>query len=160
MKKIISLILALTMIFTLGLTAFAVEEEKPVKVNFKIDGEVVKTIYVDYGEDFNSQAPSIKKEISGGIKYEFSGWDCDNKYYAGTIYETLPVISETTPVYELTFTATYTETKYDGEEIVDDIIGGIIGDDALSGLKTLLDEFIAFLKTVILYLAAFITPAA
>ncbi len=156
MKKVISLILALTMLFALGTVAFAAEEdEKPITVNFVIDGEVKKTIQVDYGEDFNSQAPNVKKSISNGIKYEFAGWDCDNKYYNDTIYETLPVISENTPVYKITFTATYTETKYDGEEIIADIIG----DDAMAGIKTILAEFITFLKTIILYLAAFITPS-
>lgn len=154
MKKVISLILALTMLLSFGTMAFAAqEEEKPIKINFVIDGETVKTIYVDYNEDYNSQAPNVKKSISGGIKYEFSGWECSNKYYSGTIYEKLPVITETSPVYELTFTATYSETEIDGETI----IGDIIGDDAMTGLKTIFDEFINFLKTVILYLAAFIT---
>lgn len=154
MKKVISLILVLTMLFSFGTMVFAAEQdEKPIKINFVIDDEVKKTIYVDYGEDYNSQAPNVKKSISNGIKYEFAGWECDNKYYKGAIYTNLPVIQETVPVYELTFKATYSETEFDGEEIITDIIG----DDMMSSLKTIWDEFLVFLKTIILYLATFIT---
>lgn len=154
MKKVISLILVLTMLFSFGTMVFAAEQdEKPIKINFVIDGKVEKTIYVDYDEDYNSQAPNVKKSISNGIKYEFAGWECDNKYYKGAIYTNLPVIKETVPVYELTFTATYSETEFDGEEIITDIIG----DDMMSSLKTIWDEFLVFLKTIILYLATFIT---
>ncbi len=150
MKKILSLVMAVVMLFSLSAIAFAADE-KPVTVHFVIDNEVVKTITVDYGEDYNSQAPDIRREISGGIKYEFGGWECDHKYYSGTIYESLPVIDEDVPVYELTFTATYVETEYDGEEIVKDIIG----DDATMNLKALWDEFVKFIQTIILYFAAF-----
>ncbi len=152
MKKVLSLVLALAMLFTMGTIAFAADE-KPITVNFVIDGELVKTIQVGYGEDYNSQAPDIRREISNGIKYEFGGWETDNRYYGGTIYENLPVIDEDVPVYELTFTATYTETEYDGEEI----LGDIIGDGAVSGFKTIWESFIAFIQQIILYIAAFIS---
>lgn len=152
MKKVLSLVLALVMLFTLGTVAFA-EEEKPITVNFVIGGELVKTIQVDYDEDYNSQAPDIRREISNGIKYEFGGWETNNYYYTGTIYETLPVIEDGTPIYEITFVATYTETEYDGEEILEDIIG----DNAMTSVKTIWASFIEFLQKVILYIAAFIS---
>ncbi len=153
MKKVLSLVLALAMLFTMGTLAFAADEEKPITVNFVIEGEVVKTIQVDYGEDYNSQAPDIRREISNGIKYEFGGWETNDYYYGGTIYETLPVIEEGTPIYEITFKATYTETEYDGEEILEDIVG----DNAAAGLKTIWENFLAFLQQIILYIAAFIS---
>lgn len=152
MKKVLSLVLALAMLFALTAVAFAADK-KPVTVHFVIEGEVVKTIQVDYGEDYNSQAPDIRREISNGIKYEFGGWETDHKYYGGTIYETLPVIDEDVPVHEITFTATYTETEYDGEEI----LGDIVGDEAVTGLKSIWDEFVKFLQQVLLYIAAFIS---
>ena len=152
MKKVLSLVLAMVMLLALGTVAFA-EEEKPITVNFEIDGEIVKTIKVDFDEDFNSQAPDIRREISNGIKYEFGGWETLNYYYTGTIYETLPVIEEGTPIYEITFIATYTETEYDGEEIAEDIFG----ENAVAGFKTIWAGFVEFLQKVILYLAAFIS---
>lgn len=152
MKKILSLVMVLAMLFTLGTVAFAADE-KPITVNFVIDGELVKSIQVDYEEDFNSQAPDIRREISNGIKYEFGGWETTNKYYNSTIYETLPVIEEGTPIYEITFTATYTETEYDGEEFAEDIFG----ENTVAGFKTVWAGFIEFLQKVILYLAAFIS---
>lgn len=153
MKKVLSLVLALAMLFTMGTLAFAADEEKPITVNFVIEGEVVKSIQVDYGEDYNSQAPDIRREISNGIKYEFGGWETNDYYYGGTIYETLPVIEEGTPIYEITFKATYTETEYDGEEIFEDIVG----DSAAAGLKSIWEGFLAFIQQVILYIAAFIS---
>lgn len=153
MKKVLSLVLALAILFTMGTLAFAADEEKPITVNFVIEGEVVKSIQVDYGEDYNSQAPDIRREISNGIKYEFGGWETNDYYYGGTIYETLPVIEEGTPIYEITFKATYTETEYDGEEIFEDIVG----DNAAAGLKSIWEGFLAFIQQVILYIAAFIS---
>ena len=152
MKKVLSLVLALVMLFTLGTVAFA-EDEKPITVNFVIDGELVKTIQVDYEEDFNSQAPDVRREISNGIKYEFGGWETNDYYYTGTIYENLPVIEEGTPIYEITFIATYTETEYDGEEIAEDVFG----ENAVAGFKTIWEGFLKFLQQVILYIAAFIS---
>ena len=152
MKKVLSLVLALMMLFTLGTVAFA-EDEKPITVNFVIDGELVKTIQVDYEEDFNSQAPDVRREISNGIKYEFGGWETNDYYYTGTIYENLPVIEEGTPIYEITFIATYTETEYDGEEIAEDVFG----ENAVAGFKTIWEGFLKFLQQVILYIAAFIS---
>ncbi|MBQ7296049.1 MAG: hypothetical protein IJW86_07635 [Clostridia bacterium] len=152
MKKVLSLMLALAMLFTMGTVAFAADE-KPITINFVIEGELVKSIQVDYGEDYNSQAPDIRREISNGIKYEFGGWETTNKYYGGTIYEKLPVIEEGTPVYEITFTATYTETEYDGEEIASDILG----DNTVAGFKTIWASFVEFLQQVLLYIAAFIS---
>ncbi len=152
MKKVLSLVLALAMLFTLGTIAFAADE-KPITVNFVIGGELVKTIQVDYEEDFNSQAPDVRREISNGIKYEFGGWETNNYYYTGTIYEKLPVIEEGTPIYEITFSATYTETEYDGEEI----LGDIVGDDTIAGFKSIWASFLAFLQKVIIYIAALIS---
>lgn len=153
MKKVLSLVLALAMLFTMGTLAFAADEEKPITVNFVIDGEVVKSIQVDYGEDYNSQAPDIRRVISNGIKYEFGGWETNDYYYGGTIYETLPIIEEGTPIYEITFKATIGETVYDGEEIFEDIVG----DSAAAGLKSIWEGFLAFIQQVILYIAAFIS---
>lgn len=152
MKKVLSLVLAMVMLFTLGTVAFA-EEEKPITVNFVINGELVKSIQVDYEEDYNSQAPDVRREISNGIKYEFGGWETNNYYYTGTIYEKLPVIEEGTPIYEITFVATYTETEYDGEEIIEDILG----DNTVAGFKSIWEGFLQFLQQVILYIAAFIS---
>ncbi len=155
MKKVLSLIVALTMLFSIAATALAADE-KPITVHFVINEEVVKTITVDYGEDYNSQAPDIRREISNGIKYEFGGWEADHRYYSGKIFETLPIITEDVPIEEVTFTATYTETEYDGEEIITDIIG----DNAMTSLKTVWQEFLKFLQTIILYFAAFFSTNA
>lgn len=155
MKKFISLAIALIMLFSMATIAFAADE-KPITVHFVINEEVVKTITVDYGEDYNSQAPDIKREISNGIKYEFAGWEADHKYYSGKLFETLPIITEDDPIAEVTFTATYSETEYDGEEIITDIIG----DGAMTSLKTVWQEFVAFLKTVLLYFAVFLSGSA
>ena len=63
------------------------------------------------------------------------------------------MIEEGTPIYEITFIATYTETEYDGEEIAEDIFG----ENAVAGFKTIWAGFVEFLQKVILYLAAFIS---
>lgn len=152
MKKVISLILALTMLLGLSTMALAAQDDDKVKIDFVVNGAIEKTIYVDYGEDYNSQAPKVKDYLADGKRYKFSGWDCHNKYY-NAIYETLPAIKDTTPVVELTFYATYSEADLD----VDTVVGDLVGDDIMSSLKTIWDEFLVFLKTVLLYLATFIT---
>lgn len=149
MKKIISLLLAAMMIFSLACVASA-EGEKPITINFVVEGETVKTIQVDYDEDYNSQAPVIRTQISNGMKKEFGGWECNNKVY-NKIYSSLPVIPDGAPVYELTFIATFTEEPYDGEEIVEDIIG----DDAMVGLRTIWDSLLAFLQQILLIFSSF-----
>lgn len=148
MKKVLSLILAVTMLFSLATIAFAADE-KPITINFVIDGEIASTITVDYGEDYTSKAPKVLPRISDGIKYEFAGWECNDKYYS-SIYENLPIIEEDAPIYELTFTATFSEVPYDGEEFVEDIIG----DEAMFNIKAVWEGFINFLQQVLFYISS------
>lgn len=149
MKKLLAILLTISMIFTLSAAAVAAEE-KPLTIHFVV-GEEITTVYANYGDDLNELAPSIKREISGGIKYEFGGWETTHKAYAGMIFETLPIITEDDPVSEITFTATYTETEYDGEEIITDIVG----DNAVNFLKQAYEKLILFFQEIILMIMGF-----
>ncbi len=131
MKKIISLILAVIMIFSV--TAMAVsaadETQKPIKVTFKYDKDdgkgiaipAEKVIYVDYNEDFTKKAPQ-ETYIQGGWKFYIEGWSTDDYGPAGKVYTKLPTIPESDGITEITFTA-----QTGAEEVT---VGGVIGDAA------------------------------
>lgn len=107
MKKVISVLLAVLMIFSVfGMTlAYAEEEKDTYTITFvDYDGTVIKTVVVEDGEAV--EAPEYPtREDTEDIKYIFKGWKAegsDELYHKNTI----PAAEEDT-----TYTAVYSEQK-------------------------------------------------
>ena len=162
MKKIISLILAVLMIFSVTAVAAFAEDEarKPIKVTFVYDiadsnGIAVgttKVIYVDYEEDFTSKAPK-DTYISDGYKYYITGWETAQYGVPGTVYEKLPKIAQNDLITDITFKACYSVEKFTAGGVIEDVAGDIFGDSTLNffsyimeQLKTWFAQFILFLR--------------
>jgi hypothetical protein len=170
MKKILSLILAVLMIFSVtAVGAFAADEtQKPVKVTFIYDDansrgqaiEKTKVIYVDFGENYNSQVPTgVYYKTTDGVRYKFYTklWKADLAGYSANLYEkgNFPVFdaADEGVLTEITFTAQMGVEEVSAENIAGDIAEGALGKDTVN----LLTEFIETLKLwfgqLILYLA-------
>ena len=111
MKKLISLILAVVMIFSVTAMAVSAADEatKPVKVTFIYDKADIKgipvpetkVIYVDYGENYTKDAPK-STYIAAGWKYEIVGWTTTDVGPADRVWVNLPTIAEGDGVKEIT----------------------------------------------------------
>lgn len=164
MKKLISLLLSVLMIFTLAaMSVSAAEEttapaEEKIKVIFQDDnGSVLDEIEVSYGEDFTKKAPTVKGYVAEGFKYSHSGWQIED--YVGVIaankvptnwVKSLPVFDEDDGDYveEVTFKALYAVKPYDGEAVLEDIIG----EGTVNYFQVLYERFVAFVNELILFL--------
>ena len=164
MKKIISLILAVLMIFSV--TAMAVsaadEAQKPVKITFIYDAadsnglavERTKVIYVDYGEDYTKQAPK-DTYVSDGYKYFISGWEIagssDRK-----VYENLPVIGQNDGITELTFKAAYGAEEITAGGVIGDAAEEILGGETVAFFEYLMQQLEVWFGKFILFLRNFL----
>ncbi len=107
MKKTVSLLLAIIMIFSaFGMTFAFAEEVKPVyTVTFvDYDGRVISTVQAEEGETLIAPAYPTREDTDT-MKYIFKGWKAendDNYYHQNTI----PAVSGNT-----TYTAVYSEQK-------------------------------------------------
>ena len=126
MKKIISLLLAVVMIFSLTATA-AFAADKPLKVTFLDDrGDVMKEIYVDYGENYTSQAPT-DTYVDEGYMYSIGGWEANLPAFKGTILEKLPAFIEADGITEVTYRAVYDVEPFTPDNVIGDVVDNILG---------------------------------
>lgn len=153
MKKIISLMLAVIMIFSVAAMAVSAADEttKPVKVTFIYDGDDGKglavpketVIYVDYGENFTSKAPKATY-ISGGWKYYIVGWTTDDYGQAGTVYENLPTIPEGDGIKEITFHAEMGAEEVTVENVIggaaEDVVNGLFGESTMDFINYIIEQ--------------------
>ncbi len=165
MKKLISLILAVIMIFSV--TAMAVsaadDTQKPVKVTFVYDKDDGKgfavpaksVIYVNYGENFTNQAPTATY-ISGGWKFYIEGWTTEGYGKPDTVWVNLPVIDEGDGIKEITFSAVMGSKELTPEGVVgdavQDAVNGIFGEQTMSFINYIIEQIkVWFGKLLLLF---------
>ena len=168
MKKIISLILAVLMIFSVtAVGVFAADEtQKPVKVTFIYDdanlrGEAVtKTdeIYVDYGENYNSKVPTGAYYTTvDGVKYKIFTdlWEANLTGFNGKYFEKgkFPVFEELDGITEITFTAQMGAEEVSVENIAGDIADTVLGKDTVNLFTNFIEQLKTWFGQLILYLA-------
>lgn len=171
MKKIISVLLVVLAVFSLTATAAFAEGEttKPITVYFYDDNSVepVKTIYVNYGEDLNVQAPEFESyviEASDGTSYKIvhDGWEITNlKGYNGEFIPkgNLPVFGENDKVTEVHIRAQYEAYENNIQNNVQDALENIPGGEIITNASDFFSSIISLIKTwfmnFILFLNAF-----
>ncbi len=164
MKKIISLILAVIMIFSVTAVAtFAADEaEGPVKITFTYDGPdknglpipKTKVIYVQYDEDYTSKAPK-ETYISGGYKYYIEGWEAVG-YGDGTIYsKALPKISKGDGITEVTFKACMGAEVATAGGMLGDAAEDILGENTINFFNYIIEQLRLWFGKLILFLRNF-----
>ena len=152
MKKIVSILLAVLMIFSLTATAFAAND---VKVTFTDErGYVLKEITVAFGEDYNAKAPE-ETTIDGDYMTYISGWESDHAAFKGTILTKLPVINKKDGITDITFKAVYTTEEITTENVVGGVVDNIFGEDTSDMLSNLIATIKAFFQKFILFLINF-----
>ena len=153
MKKIISLVLAVIMIFSVTAMAVSAADEttKPIKVTFVYDADDgkglavprEKVVYVDYGENFTKKAPK-DTYISGGYKYFIEGWSTDTYGPKGTVWVNLPTISESDGIKEITFNAQMGAEEVTVENVIggaaEDVVNGIFGESTMSFINYIIEQ--------------------
>lgn len=153
MKKIVSILLAVIMIFSLTATmALAADDVKVIFTDER--GNVIKEITVDYGEDFNAKAPQ-DTYVDDGYRYFISGWETNHPAFKGTILTTLPVIKSGDGVKEITFRACYDVEEITTENVVGGVVDTIFGEDTTDMLSSFIAAIKAFFQGIILYLMNF-----
>lgn len=155
MKKLISLILAVIMIFSVTAVAVSAADEttKPVKITFEYDADDgkgngvprTKVIYVDYGEDFTRQAPK-DYYINAGWKHYIVGWTVEGYGEAGKVWTNLPVVYENEGIKELTFVAQPGSEEVTVEGVVGDAVGGAIDNIFGESTRTFINYIIEQIK--------------
>lgn len=157
MKKIISIILAVVMIFSLTATvAFAADDaSKPVKIIFLDDrGSVMKEINVAYGEDYTSQAPK-DTYYDEGYKYSIFGWSSTHPAFSGTVLTKLPKVDSTDGITELTFKAVYDVEEVNTENVVGGVVDTLLGDNTSDLFSSFIQLIKEFFQKFIMYLMNF-----
>lgn len=165
MKKIISLILAVIMIFSV--TALAVSaaspDDGPIEVTFifdKDDGKGngvpdTKVIYVNYDEDFTKWAPKATY-VNGGWKYYIQGWSTDDYGPVGKVYTNLPTIPESDGITKITFTAQPGAEELTPENVIggaaEDVVNGIFGEDTMTFINYIIEQIKAWFGQLLLLL--------
>lgn len=163
MKKIISVLLVVLAVFSLTATAAFAEGEstKPITVYFYDNGVEIKKIHVNYGEDYNVQAPKIADSIIEGTNYKqvHDGWEITNVgEYKGEIisHGNLPVFSEKDNVTEVHVKAVLKAYENNIENNIKDKIDS---NETLSGVSDFFSSIVSLIKTwfmnFILFLNAF-----
>lgn len=154
MKKIVSLLLAVLMIFSLTATAFAADDaSKPLKIIFTDErGYVLKEINVAYGEDYTSKAPE-DTTIDGGYKTYITGWESDLQ--PGVVMTTLPVINAADGFTELTFKASYTTVEVTAENVIGGVVDEILGENTTDLFTSFIQLIKEFIQQFIMYLMNF-----
>ncbi len=172
MKKIISLILAVLMIFSVtAVAAFAAEEsQKPVKVTFiyddaDINGRLAvtktKEIYVDYDEDYNSKIPvgSYLVEGDDGKTYKVytALWSTDRAGYNTTLFEKgkFPVFGKNDGVTEITFKADMASEEVTAGGVIGDAAEGILGESTVNFFSYIIEQIKLWFGKLILFLRNF-----
>lgn len=157
MKKIISLLLAVIMVFSFTATvAFAADDaSKPITVTFLDDrGSVLKEIKVDYGEDYTSKAPT-DTYIDEGYKYSICGWEPDLPAFKGQALVKLPVFIEADGITEITFKAVYDVEPFTPDNVVEDVVDGILGENTTNLFSSFIQLIKDFFQQFIMYLMNF-----
>ena len=171
MKKIISLILAVIMIFAVtSVGVFAVDATtKPITITFIYDDgditgtngiEKTKVIHVDYGEDYNSQIPygSYLTKDNDGVTYKvFTGtWETKTPGYT-KLYEKghFPIFTEIDGVTEITFKA-----NMDTEPVtLGNTLGGaaeeILGESTMAFFNYIIEQIKVWFGKLMLYIRNF-----
>lgn len=156
MKKIVSILLAVVMIFSLTATVALAADAKPVKITFLDDrGAVMKEINVAYGEDYTSKAP-VDTYIDGGYKYFISGWESDHPALKGQVFEKLPVIAEKDKITALTFKASYSVVEVTPDNVIDGVVDGIFGENTTDMFGSLIELVKSFFQQFIMFIMNFI----
>ena len=165
MKKLISLILAVVMIFSVTAMAVSAADEatKPVKVTFIYDKADIKgipvpetkVIYVDYGENYTKDAPK-STYISAGWKFYIEGWTTEGYGKPDTVWVNLPVISEGDGITELTFNAVVGNEQLtpDGvvEDAVEDVVDNLFGESTMAFINYIIEQIkVWFGKLLLLF---------
>ena len=173
MKKLISLILALIMVFAVtSVGVFAAEETtKPVKITFIYDDgdltgnagvEKTKVIYVDYDEDYNSQIPYgsyLTKGDDGATYKVFTGtWETTTAGYNTKLYEKghFPTFSALDGVTEITFKANMETEKVTAENIVGGAVEEVLGESTTAFFKYIIEQIKTWFGKLILYIRNFL----
>ena len=171
MKKIISLLLAVIMIFSVtAVGVFAADEtQKPVKITFIYDDadvkglavEKTKVIYVDYGEDFNSQVPTgvyYANEGDARYKYYTDVWATEKAGYSSTLWEKgkFPVFNEADGVKEITFKAQMGVEKVTAENIIGGAAEEILGTDTMAIFNYFIEQIKVWFGKLMLYIRNFL----
>lgn len=157
MKKIISLLLAVVMIFSLTATAaFAANDaNKPIKITFLDDrGDVMKEIYVDYGENYTSQAPT-DTYIDEGYKYSIGGWEANLPAFKGMILVKLPSFVEADGITEVTYKAVYDVEEFTADNVIGDVVNGVFGENTTDLFSSFIQLIKEFFQKIIMYLMNF-----
>lgn len=167
MKKLISLILAVIMIFSVTAVAVSAADEtttKPVKITFIYDVddgkgngvERTKPITVDYGENFTNQAPK-GSYTHAGWKYTICGWTTEGFGKPDYVYSgQLPTVLESDGITELTFTAVYDAKEVTVEGVVGDAVGGaidnIFGESTMTFINYIIEQIKVWFGKLLLLL--------
>ena len=162
MKKIISVLLVILAVFSLTATAAFAEGEstKPITVYFYDDNSVepVKTIYVNYGEDYNVQAPKFDSYVVGEYKIVHDGWEITNlKTYNGEFIpiDNLPVFVENDKVTEVHVKAEYKAYENNIQNNVQDAIEKLPGGEVITNAGDFFSSIISLIKTWFMNLILF-----
>ena len=171
MKKIISLILAMLMIFSVtAVAAFAEgEAQKPIKVTFIYDDADIngiaitktKEIFVDYGEDYNSQVPEGSYIVKGDDGKNYSiytdVWSSDKNGYNTTLFEkgNFPIFGENDPVTEIVFKAEMASKEVTVGGVIGDAAEDILGESTMSFFNYIIEQIKLWFGKLILYIRNF-----
>ena len=172
MKKLISLILALIMVFAVtSVGVFAAgETTKPIKITFIYDDgdltgsagvDKVKEIYVDYDEDYNSQVPYgsyLTKGDDGETYKVFTGtWETTTAGYNTKLYEKghFPTFSALDGVTEITFKANMETEKVTAENIVGGAVEEVLGESTVAFFEYIIEQIKTWFGKLMLYLRNF-----
>lgn len=157
MKKLISLLLAVVMIFSLTATAaFAADDtSKPIKITFLDDrGDVMKEIYVDYGENYTSQAPT-DTYVAEGYIYSIGGWEASLSAFKGTVLVNLPTFVEADGITEVTYEAVYDVKEFTADNVVGDVVNGVFGENTTDLFSSFIQLIKEFFQNILMYLMNF-----
>jgi hypothetical protein len=166
MKKLISLILAVIMIFSVTAVAVSAADEttKPVKITFVYDEDDgkgngvprTKEITVNYGDNFTSKAPK-GSYTHAGWKYTICGWTTEGYGKPDYVYDKqLPTVSEGDGITELTFYAVYDAKEVTLEGVVgdttEDIVNGLFGDSTMTFINYIIEQIKVWFGKLLLLL--------
>ena len=171
MKKIISLILAVIMIFAVtSVGVFAADETtKPIEITFIYDDgdltgsngiEKTKVIYVDYDEDYNSKVPygSYLTKGNDGETYKvFTGtWETTTPGYT-KLYEKghFPSFSALDGVTKITFKANMETEKVTVESVIGGAAEDVLGESTVAFFEYIIEQIKVWFGKLMLYLRNF-----
>ena len=171
MKKIISLILAVIMIFAVtSVGVFAADEtQKPVKITFIYDDadisgtagmEKTKVIYVDYEEDYNSQIPNgVYYTTEDGERYKyFTGtWETTTPGYNTKLYEKghFPKFAANDGITEITFKANMEVEKVTVENVLGGAAEEVLGESTMAFFNYIIEQIKVWFGKLMLYIRNF-----